>query len=129
MSSSPMPIAPGNRGIGRLLAMMPDQISLTTWIFFGAAVQTLLTLLPIKNALKLTPMLAYFVIKSSDILLMLCGVKKNHYAADVIKGKMAISFEGDDQSDGGLCVFNIGIRCTQLVRYTLFIGCRLRSTS
>lgn len=113
----------GNRNIG--LVYIRDQFTISTWLLIGAALQSILFLLPIRAPYLLGAASLLLGIKCLNHLLMTIGVKENIYLDGTVEGKTTARFpnqpvastaegkETGDSNDGKICVVFIGVRCNQ----------------
>jgi len=95
------------------VALLRDQLDVTTWVTLGAIVQGLLFLVAGRTAL--IPAVAYILFKVGDAYAIRTGLKHNHYLDNVIETKHAVVFpdrDGNYNKPGQdeVCVFHIGAR-------------------
>jgi len=100
------------------IALLRDQLELTTWVTLGAITQGLLFL--VVGRIALLPAIAYILFKVGDAYAVRTGLKHNHYLDDVIATKHAVVFPDKDGNynkpgQDEVCVFHIGARVNSYV--------------
>lgn len=80
--------------------LIRDQFTIQTWLTFGAAIQGLLLLLPIRPVYAIAPAFLLLLAKAIDTLMITFNLKPNSYIAKVLDTKFSALIPNSDGTFG-----------------------------